>query len=70
MEQEELRRDLERVTGARALNDGESLAAVLGRLDQASQSTELPAKFQHYLSRRSYVKALAWLDDPSTPHEQ
>jgi len=69
MDMEQLRRDLETVTGARAPSSGESLASVLARLDQLSQSPEMPPRLQHYVSRRSYVKALAWLDDPSTPHE-
>lgn len=44
------------------------MAEVLRRLDRAACAGDLPARLEHYLTRRSYVKALDWLDHPETPH--
>jgi len=44
------------------------MVEVLARLDQASKEAGLPDRLVHYLSKRSYVKALEWLDAPETPH--
>ena len=62
-----LRKDLEFVTQKRVLEVGDSLVEALKRLDEA-QHTDLPDRLQHYLSQRSYTKALLWLDDPDMPH--
>ncbi len=67
MEASRLRRDLECVTGARSLSEGETLAGVLERLDAAATGP-LPERLAHYLQKRSYVKALQWLDAPEMPH--
>lgn len=64
----ELRRDLERITGGRPLDPEEGLTDVLARLDAVAAEAGLPERLHHYLSKRSYAKALAWLDDPQTPH--
>jgi len=62
-----LRKDLEFVTKKRVLEVGDSLVEVLERLDEA-QHTDLPDRMQHFLSQRSYTKALIWLDNPDMPH--
>jgi len=60
--------DLECITGQRGLEEGETMAQVLARLDAIAKSSPIPERLEHYLSKRSYVKALAWLADPATPH--
>jgi hypothetical protein len=68
MDQEALKSDLKCITQARSLAEGDTLVAVLGRLDAFAKQTDLPNRLEHYLLQRSYVKALAWLDDPEMPH--
>lgn len=68
MDTESLKADLGRITGARAIDGAEKMSDVLARLDAIARSEEIPERLKHYLSKRSYVKALAWLEDPSTPH--
>jgi len=67
---EAIRTDLQYVTGQRALPSNSTLGTILKRLDAYSEERELSPQFLHYLSRRSYVKALHWLDHPDSPHEQ
>ena len=62
-----LRKDLEFVTQKRSLEVGDSLAHVLKRLDEL-ELADFPERLQHYLSQRSYTKALIWLDNPDMPH--
>ena len=66
---EQLKIDLECITGKRMNETDETIAQVLARLDVMAKSTDAPERLQHYLSKRSYVKALAWLEDPTTPHQ-
>lgn len=68
MSNEELRNHLEWVTGRAPLPEGVRLAEVLTWLDGYGSRSDLPERLAHYLSRRSYVKALEWLDDPAMPH--
>jgi hypothetical protein len=68
MDQDRLRLDLEYITVTRPLPEGDSLVAVLARLDAYAQTPGLPDRLLHYLSKRSYAKALHWLDHPDTPH--
>lgn len=68
MESEAIRADLERVTTGKRIPEGETLADALKRLDTFATSGELHERLEHYLSKRSYVKALEWLDHPDTPH--
>lgn len=68
MTMEQLKSDLECITGERAIEATETMAQVLARLDEMAKSLDAPERLQHYLSKRSYVKALAWIEDPSTPH--
>lgn len=65
---ERLKSDLERITGQRGIEAHETMTDVLARLDVVSQSPRTAERLKHYLKQRSYVKALAWLNDPSTPH--
>jgi hypothetical protein len=51
------------------LSDGETLADVLMRLDRQVASQALPGRLEHYLSKRSYQKALDWLNNPEAPHQ-
>lgn len=67
---ETLKRDLEVIVQKRTLEKGESLKNVLMRLDAFANDKELPERLLHYLQKRSYVKALAWLDNPDLPHVQ
>jgi hypothetical protein len=68
MDQDALKLDLEYITQVRPLSANESFAQVLGRVDAIAQQASLPDRLQHYLSQRSYVKALVWLDNPDSPH--
>lgn len=65
---ETIQMDLEFTTGKRDLPEGMSLGEVLGRLDESANNPDLPTQFVHYLERRSYVKALAWLKNPEMGH--
>ena len=68
MTMEQLKSDLECITGKRTIEATETMAQVLARLDEMAKSVDAPERLKHYLSKRSYVKALAWIEDPSTPH--
>jgi hypothetical protein len=68
MTMEQLKSDLECITGKRTIEPTETMAQVLARLDEMAKSVDTPERLKHYLSKRSYVKALAWIEDPSTPH--
>jgi len=68
MEYEKLRVDLEQVTQQRPYFDGESMVHVLARLDAFAAQAGVPSRLLHYLTRRSYIKALHWLDHPEAPH--
>ncbi len=70
MNQDKLQVDLEYVTQKRPLSSNESLVEVLARLDEVSKEADLPKQLEHYLSKRSYLKALEWLAEPSTPHHR
>ena len=65
---EQLKADLECITGKRTIEANETMVQVLARLDEVAKSIDAPERLQHYLSKRSYVKALAWIEDPSSPH--
>lgn len=68
MDRDQLKTDLEYITQRREMPEDETLTAVLGRLDAMARSSDIPARLEHYLSQRSYLKALAWLENPDTPH--
>ena len=63
-----LKENLEYITQQKTLPEEESLANVLARLDAMAKEPDLPERLQHYLSKRSYVKALEWMDNPDLPH--
>ncbi|MEM1222464.1 MAG: hypothetical protein AAGH40_06840 [Verrucomicrobiota bacterium] len=66
---EELKLDLQIICKERELSEEDSLAALIKRLDAYAQRPDLPGRLEHYLSRRSYQKALAWINDPELPHQ-
>lgn len=68
MRDEQIKTDLKVIIGAERVPAGETMADVLARLDRLAEDGNLPERLEHYLSRRSYVKALEWLDNPDTPH--
>lgn len=68
MDQNRLKLDLEYITQMRGLPQGDTLKDVLARLDAVTTACELPQQFVHYLTKRSYVKALAWMDHPDSVH--
>jgi hypothetical protein len=68
MDQERLKLDLEYITQVRNLPEGETLRTVLARLDADAKTPGLHDRLEHYLTKRSYAKALAWLDNPDSPH--
>jgi len=70
MDTEHLKSDLERIVGQCPLEEGETIAQIVTRLDARAQSSLTSERLKHYLVKRSYVKALAWLKDSSTPHHQ
>ncbi len=70
MDEDQLKLDLEYITQARALPEGESLRGVLARLDICAQAPDLHDRLEHYLTKRSYAKALVWLDHPDSPHQR
>ncbi|MGJ8650054.1 MAG: hypothetical protein ACSHX4_06830 [Opitutaceae bacterium] len=70
MERQQLRNDLECIVQKREVAEGESMVDILKRLDAVAKEPSLPKKLEHYLSKRSYLKALEWLDHPETPHYQ
>ena len=65
-----IRWDLECLVSKRPLAQNDSLVCLLQRLDVASKSPNLHEQLKHYLSKRSYVKAIEWLDNPDMPHRQ
>ncbi len=70
MECQQLRQDLECIVQKSSLPEGETMLSVLTRLDEVAKMPGLPERLQHYLGKRSYLKALEWLDAPETPHYQ
>jgi hypothetical protein len=68
MDLDQIRMDLEYITQARDIPEGESLRSVLARLDGCAQIPGLHDRLEHYLTKRSYAKALVWLDNPDSPH--
>ena len=68
MTMEQLKSDLEYITGKRTIEATQTMVQVLARLDEVAKSIDVPERLRHYLSKRSYVKALALLEDPSSPH--
>ncbi|WP_269523557.1 hypothetical protein [Coraliomargarita parva] len=69
MNREQLKADLQFIAQVSPLPAGESMISVLQRLDAVAAEPGIPERLEHYLSKRSYLKALAWLDNPELPHE-
>lgn len=70
MEFESVRSDLRVVTQQQDLAAGDTFGLVLQRLDAFAEGPDIPERFHHYLTRRSYIKALEWLDNPEMPHKR
>lgn len=64
-----LKENLEYITQRKPLPEGLALKDVLARLDAVSKEPDLPERLEHYLTKRSYVKALEWLENPDLPHQ-
>lgn len=64
----DLREHLEWVTAQKKPPEDVSLTEILSQLDRYTATAKLPERLHHYLTRRSYLKALEWLDDPDIPH--
>ncbi len=69
METSQIRADIECIVGKRAILEGDTVSDLLKRLDEASELEYIHQQLRHYLTKRSYIKALAWLDNPETPHQ-
>lgn len=68
MKFEKTRRHLKIVTGIEEPPADLPIREALARLDAMAADESLPNDLAHYLSRRSYVKALECLDNPDMPH--
>jgi hypothetical protein len=68
METETIKADLEAIVAGKPVEQNGSIIQSMQRLDSISKSQKVPGQLRHYLERRSYVKALEFLNDPSTPH--
>lgn len=69
MKTEKIRYFLKIATGAEPPREPMTMREALSQLDAIAEKEKLPRDLAHYLSRRSYMKALEWLDDPDMPHE-
>ena len=69
MDFEQLKIDLQRISGKCEMQSGETMVQVLERLDSSAQSDSTPPQLKHYLVQRSYVKALDYIDEPSAPYQ-
>lgn len=57
--------------GAKPVEGDQSAVDLLKKLDTLKDThrENLNPQLLHYLERRSYEKALAWLNDPTLPHQ-
>lgn len=69
MDIEQITMDLHCVCGQREMKSEDSIKDVLARLDASARSEDFSAQLKHYLAQRSYMKALAWIKDSSTPRQ-
>lgn len=69
MQTDRLKTDLEFVTLRRPLVSGDTMLEVMARLDAAARSADTPDRMKHYLSKRSYLKALDFIENPQIPHQ-
>jgi hypothetical protein len=53
-----IREHLLYVTGQKQLPEGLTFMTVLSRLDEVAMGENIPERLEHYLSKRSYLKAL------------
>ena len=68
MVEDELKAALRGMIGAIERSEGQDISDSLSTIDGIlrSRKNELDAQLVHYLSRRSYEKALRYLEDSST----
>lgn len=69
MDIDQIRTLLKVATGAAPPREDLTIPKALSQLDAISREETLPRDLAHYLSRRSYMKALEWLENPDMPHE-
>tara|TARA_X000000368_G_C22710928_1_gene571001 strand:- start:4 stop:201 length:198 start_codon:yes stop_codon:yes gene_type:complete len=62
MEHKNLKKDIEYLIEGIVDGDTQSYLSVMKRVDGVTELGNLPHKLNHYLSRRSYVKALEFLN--------
>jgi hypothetical protein len=61
---------LHSIVQPQALSEPVAIATALRALDLfCRENAEIHPRLRHYLEKRSYAKALAWLDNPDLPHE-
>lgn len=68
---ETVREDLEKMQAAAARGDGDEVTAALGRLDETlrERRDRLPPRLAHFLEKRSYTKALDFLEAQGAPED-
>ncbi len=70
MKRDALTHFLRSVVQPQALGDPSDLATALKALDSfCRENVDMHPRLRHYLEKRSYTKALAWLDNPDLPHQ-
>jgi len=69
MKTDQIRTLLKVATGAEPPREELTIPGALSQLDAIAREGSLPRDLAHYLSRRSYVKALEWLENRDMPHE-
>ncbi len=64
-----LHKHLRQLLAAIANGDGPAISESLGELDKllAERPGEIDARLRHFLQRRSYEKALAWIEADEAP---
>ncbi|MFU8848349.1 MAG: hypothetical protein ACNA77_06485 [Opitutales bacterium] len=69
MNRAQLQQNLKIATGLEKPENGRTIREVLADLDGLSRDATVSRDLAHYLSRRSYLKALEWLEHPDMPHK-
>jgi len=70
MNMDALTHNLRSIVQPQALADPVDLATALKGLDAfCRENDDMDPRLRHYLEKRSYAKAIAWLDNPELPHE-
>jgi hypothetical protein len=62
--------NLQSIVQPHALDKPVNVRDALAALDQfCREDSNMHPRLRHYLEKRSYAKALAWLDNPDLPHQ-